>query len=420
MVDLPQYVKPQKKAGGRVYYYFERYRGTARAWPRVALLEEPPWPQFWVRCRQCERLDATRAAAGAWSWSYRAETGRAYPLPDPKDKGFWAAVDEAEGKEKKRLASDGRTFAALIDEYQAHRAWTENLGASTRALYERYIAAIAAAWGHDPVRDLTTVDAQKAIDSFQSTPRSAAQFRSFLSRLVQFGIPRGYCDHNPVAFTEAVAYDATPYKPWPDWAFELFFEHARIGLHLPVYSAFYTGQRSIDVIPMMRPRSDAKAIELVARKTGKAVFAPVHSEYRAILDATKVEHTRLHLREDGEAWTVAAYRTAWQREMTFAAADDAPVELREKAAAMKRLRDEGLVMHGLRKNAVNALLEVGCTEDEVSSVVEMTPAMVRHYARDVNRRRLALNAMKKLEDGWKDVRSTLFGGAASPILRNRR
>jgi hypothetical protein len=34
----------------------------------------------------------------------------------------------------------------------------------------------------------------------------------------------------------------------------------------------------------------------------------------------------------------------------------------------------------------------------------MSPAMVRHYAREVRKHRLAINAMKKLEAGWKGIR----------------
>lgn len=85
------------------------------------------------------------------------------------------------------------------------------------------------------------------------------------------------------ADTEKVEHEVDPHEPWTDWAFETFFEHARVGLHLPVYSALYTGQRSVDVIPMPRPQLGANAIELVARKTGKAVYVPIHSEYREIL-----------------------------------------------------------------------------------------------------------------------------------------
>ena len=60
------------------------------------------------------------------------------------------------------------------------------------------------------------------------------------------------------------------------------------------------------------------------------------------------------------------------------------------------LREAALVFHGLSKNAVNALLEVGNTEAEVSAIVEMSEQMVRHYARDVNKRDLARR--RDLED----------------------
>jgi len=109
-----------------------------------------------------------------------------------------------------------------------------------------------------------------------------------------------------------------------------------------------------------------------------------------------MEHVRLHLREDGEAWSYDGYTTAWQRELSG-------------NPALKRLRDDRLVFHGLRKNAVNMLLEVGCTEAEVGALVEMSEAMVRHYSKDVNKRRLAVNGMKKLEAAWKETRPRLFG-----------
>lgn len=95
--------------------------------------------------------------------------------------------------------------------------------------------------------------------------------------------------------------------------------------------------------------------------------------------------------------------------MTFEAKPNDPPELHEKAAAMKRLRDEKPVFHGLRKNAINTLLKAGCTEAETGSVVEMSEQMVRHYSKDVNKRLLILNAMKKVEDCWPEARQRVFG-----------
>ena len=58
---------------------------------------------------------------------------------------------------------------------------------------------------------------------------------------------------NPVEHTET-SEDGGTYDPWPPNAFEHFFEYARIGLHRPVYSGLFTGQRLSDVIDMRRPQ----------------------------------------------------------------------------------------------------------------------------------------------------------------------
>ncbi|WP_244424717.1 hypothetical protein [Methylobacterium nodulans] len=255
---------------------------------------------------------------------------------------------------------------------------------------------------------------QEVIDAWAPTPAVARYYRSVLSKLLSFGIPRGFCTVNVAKGTEKVEHEVEPHVPWTDWAFEAFFEHARPGLHPPVYSALYTGQRSIDVIPMRRPAPGANAIEMIARKTGVHVYVPIHSEYREILTRIHIDHPALHLREDGAPWTLAAYRTAWQRDFTSINAKGQPtIASPAKKAAMKRLREGGFVFHGLRKNAVNMLLEAGNTEAEVSAIVEMSEQMVRHYARDVNKRRLAVNGMKKLEEVWKETRANLFGSDAA-------
>ena len=58
---------------------------------------------------------------------------------------------------------------------------------------------------------------------------------------------------------------------------------------------------------------------------------------------------------------------------------------------------EDFVPHGLRKNAVCALLEAGCTVNEVSSITGQTAQIVEHYAREVNQLKLAEEAIRKWE-----------------------
>jgi hypothetical protein len=54
---------------------------------------------------------------------------------------------------------------------------------------------------------------------------------------------------------------------------------------------------------------------------------------------------------------------------------------------------------------------VGCTEDEVGAIVGMSAAVVRLYAKEVRRHRLAINPMKKLETGWAEFRKNVLGSA---------
>lgn len=416
MIDLPRHVRGRPNPTGRMYFSYERFRGTKLAWPVVPLLDSPQDDSFWRRCRQCEALVAEQTAAG-WAWAWVSASGRSYPLPQPRGDGgpaaFWAAVDAAAAQDRADDGQTRKTFDALIEAYRGHPSYGK-LADLTKRDYDRHLKAIAEVWGSEPVAALTAVDAQEAIDLRSATPSGARYFRAVLSKLLSFGAARGYCTTNVARVTEKVEHEVEPHKPWSDRAFEAFFEHARPGLHLPVYSALYTGQRSVDVVPMVRPAPGANAIELIARKTGAEVFVPIHSEYREILTRTHIDHPALHLREDGQAWTLAAYRTAWQRELTSKTSKGAPAQVsREKAAAMKTLRDGAFVFHGLRKNAVNMLLEAGNTEAEVSAIVEMSEQMVRHYSRDVNKRRLAINGMRKLEECWKETRANLFGPGAA-------
>lgn len=416
MVDLPAYVKAYRKPSGRMFYYYERYRNTERAWPRIALPYGPQAPEFWRFCELLALLDAERDG-DAWKWSWAPKTGRRYPLPSPHGDGgleaFRRAMEAAETRESLGDAADRKTFRALVAAYKAHNSYRD-LASLTKLDYDRHLKTIVDQWGDDVVADLTTVDAQLAIDSLQNAPTVARYFRSVLSRLLSFGIPRGFNVHNVAKPTEKIEHEVNSHEPWPDWAFELFCEHARPSLILPVFSAFYTGQRSVDVITMKRPTGGE--ISLIARKTKKEVWRPIHSEYADIIAIRSPgDSEALHLNEDGSPLTLAGFRTAWQRDLTSVNAKGQPTSASPaKKAAMKRIRDAGLVFHGLRKNAVNTLLEVGCTEAEVSAIVEMSEQMVRHYSKDVNKRRLAISGSAKMEQGWSETRKRIFGKALAP------
>jgi hypothetical protein len=399
-VKLPKYVRPVHKANGRTFYYFEKFRRTPQQWPRVRIPAEPLSEEFAKRVTQLSRLEAAKDASGGWGWLFVDVTDRRHPLPAPADcVAFWTAVDKAEDIGRKLKAGIRKTFAALIIEFKENAAYSADISDATREQYDRYMGMIEEAWGDDPVESLEATTIQNILDkAFKDTPAAGRVFRSTLSRIVSWGIPRGYRKDNPVDHTERRDSSGT-YSPWTPEAFDLFFTHARLDLHAAVYSGLFTGQRKVDILKMVRPREGSDEMPVRAQKTDNLVPVQIHSEYRKVIDAQLIDpdnpQVLLHLRADGQPWTYEGFKTAWGREME-----------KPELAVMQEKR---WTFHGLRKNAVCMLLEVGCTEDQVGAIVGMSPAMVRHYAKEVSKFRLARSAMKLLETGWEAQRVHVFG-----------
>jgi hypothetical protein len=285
VVELPRHVhrvtKRRKSGGETVYTFYTRYRNTPQAWPSIAL-PEPLSGDFASAVAICEMLERN---GEAWSL-YGAD------LPDHREKGFWPAARKIQAAKQKRDHGNAKDFTALVDAFEEHEAFT-SLAESTQRGYRASAAMVKAAWAFDLPSELTTVDAQQAIDALGETPATANQFRAYLSRLVAWGIPRGFSLTNPVEHTEKIP-GGEPWKPWPEWAFEVLVEHAPFFLLLPAVSAFFTGQRQGDVLMMPRPRDGL--IEVRAQKTKNTVWIPVHSEYRKWIDkAPKGDSVQLHL-----------------------------------------------------------------------------------------------------------------------------
>ena len=382
-VELPRYVRRILKKG-RPFYYFHKFRGTAAEWPSIPL-PEPFSAEFIRRVSICEALE--REGDGFKLGSVT--------LPDHKAEDFWPNAETALKALESRDHEERKTFKALIAAFKAHDAYT-SLAASTRRGYDHYAGLVEDMWGDEMAADLTTVDAQEAIDAMGETPAAANQFRAFLSRLMAFGVPRGYCLANPVEHTEKMT-GSEPWPSWPDWAFALFFEHAPAHLALPVVTALFTGQRQVDVLNMPRPRASDQTIPVRAQKTNEIVWIPIHSEYRQWIDAApKSDAVQLHLGVRKRAYTPDGYRTEWRKLMAKKDKKDQPI--------FERFRQERIVFHGVRKNAVVMLLEAGCTETQVGAIVNMSEQMVRHYGRDVRVRALARDGMKLLESRWAELR----------------
>lgn len=388
-VELPKHVHRviKRRANGSqtVYTFYTRFRNTKEAWPSIAL-PEPLEKEFSERLSICEAM--ARDEKGFLLDGKR--------LPDLKSKEFWPEATKAHEAFIRRRRQGIKDFKALVEAFQSETNpfWTK-LAASTQRGYRTSGDIIKETWGDDLPVDLTTVDAQDAIDALGETPAKANQFRAFLSRLMAWGASRGYCKTNVVEMTEKIP-GGEPWVPWPNWAFEILLEHAPFHMQMIAMSAFFTGQRQGDVLAMTKPKAGENTIAVRAQKTGNTVWIPIHFAYRKWIDRVPTsDSVMLHAGARATSYkSPDGFRTEWQKLM----AKD----------AIKPFRENRIVFHGLRKNAVINLLEVGCTENQVGAICNMSAQMVQHYGREVALRSLAKDAMKLMEARWSEIEPAAF------------
>jgi integrase len=119
---------------------------------------------------------------------------------------------------------------------------------------------------------------------------------------------------------------------------------------------------------------------VVQQKTRTSLEIPVHPKLRAEIEAAPRPALSILSNQKGGRLRPDAFRQ-WCKDFgeTFG------IEL---------------VPHGLRKNAVNGLLEAGCSTAEVSSITGQSLAKVESYAKHRNQPKIAKVAMGR----WAGVK----------------
>jgi len=143
----------------------------------------------------------------------------------------------------------------------------------------------------------------------------------------------------------------------------------------------YTGQRRSDVVKMRWSQFDGDVIEVVQRKTSEYVPIPCHHRLRSILSVLPRRNDFILTGEQGRPYKADTLTVMVCRQL--------------HAIGIK-----GYTVHGLRKNAAQALAEAGCTISEIMAITgHRSPAMAMHYAKRAEKKHLARAAINKREGG---------------------
>lgn len=179
------------------------------------------------------------------------------------------------------------------------------------------------------------------------------------------------------------AADIKPFKtgahdPWPIEVLGAGLEAAHDRTRLAIALLYYTGARIGDAVAFRWSDIRGGAIHFTEQKRGGQQEVPIHRELAAELARTPKRGVTIITNQFGQPMTDQVIR----RELKAFAAEQGHPDL---------------VPHGLRKNAVNALLEAGCSVAEVQAITGQSFRMVEHYARKVSRRHLGQAAILKME-----------------------
>lgn len=320
-----------------------------------------------ARGKEYEYFDTGRNVAGK----------RVYkPLPkktDPSYGGTYASLLAARTKRENLV--EKIDIAGLSRAYQKSHDFKRR-SQSTQTTYLTYLEVVEHELKGAPVDGIERADIRALLDKMQNRPGAANMVLTVLGNLMRYAKERDWIQTDPTDGVSAFEKGDKEYQPWPEPLIETMLKDESVGLAVALL--YYTGQRIGDVCKMRWSDIRDGYVYVKQQKTGKELDIRLHGDLAAMLARTPKEAmTVLH------GPKLRPMRAATLR-----------MQIQKAAANL----DATVVPHGLRKNAVNTLLEVGCSVGEVSSITGQSLKMVEHYAKRRDNRRMGSAAILKWEE----------------------
>lgn len=297
-------------------------------------------------------------------------------LPDFASPSFWGSYAAMKGARERR-ASPTYTVAAMARDFEYSPTF-KALSANTQLAYSQTLRRIAALLGKFPVDALERKQIKTVLEKEVPGAASHNLFLAVTGALYKWG--RETVERTAAEPTKGIARrkDGGQHEPWPASILKAGLAADDAIVRLAVRLLYFTGQRIGDVLAMRWSDVEDGEISIVQQKTGKRVWIRLHRDLHAELATTPKRAITILSDAIGRPFSVPDMRAILQA-FTI-------------ALGVKT------VPHGLRKNAVIALLEVECSVAEVAAITGQTYAVVEHYAKQINKRKMAGAAIYKLEN----------------------
>lgn len=291
-------------------------------------------------------------------------------LPPPSDRTFGAVYAAMMGHRTRRAnAATQLSLTGLIDLFQASDKFSK-LAASTRSLYELYHRVLIDKLGTAPAQLVERKDIVLLLDKMADRPGAANMVQRAGSAAYSWARRRGHVTNDPFADIEEMA--TGEHQPWPEEVLAKALASDDDFVRLCVHLLYYTAQRIGDVAALTWRDIVGDTIVMTQKKTGKPLDIPIHAELAKEL----ARHPR-------------SLSTIIPGVPTEGKNNKIRLAIQAVCAPVK------VVPHGLRKNAVNSLLEAGCSTGETAAISGQSLAMVEYYAKQRSQKKLGKAAMLK-------------------------
>jgi integrase len=306
------------------------------------------------------------------------------PLPPKRSLEFGGAYARAVAARTMRAQRRAYlSFDELIRRYEKSPEFVA-LADNSKRTYSRYLAVANALLRTDrgespPAAAIEPRDVLRIRDKLALKRGAANATLRAIGAMYAWAINPavGYAKDNPASPVRKFPNEGE-HEPWPADLLDAALEDPQV--RLPVALLYFLGQRIGDTVKMSRRSLDGDSIAVVQQKTGTPLLVKMHSRLAAILEADAPRGAVMFLvNEQGKPLTEGAVR---QRIQLWA----------------KKEHGQHVVPHGLRKNAVNALLEAKCSTAEVSAITGQDLKTIEHYAKKRDQVLLGRSAIAKLED----------------------
>jgi integrase len=270
------------------------------------------------------------------------------------------------------------TIGWVIEKYIGHDHGLTQHKPSTQRNYRLYCDIVKREIGQFKIIDLTLVAVRAMRDSIarKHKPSVADMCVMMVSALWKFAIEheRMPLGHNPAVGIFKLHKQKKLTKRWSVEIIEKFSTAATPSVRLGLFLLLYTAH---DVVTMQWQHIEGPHIRVKQRKTDEIVWIPLHPALRAVLDQTPRLNDFILNSDRGEPYSANGIANAIRR-------------------TLKDIGVEDHSGHGLRVTAACALKEAGCSDDQVAAVAGHTDMRtLRKYLREVDRQRLAREAMTK-------------------------